>query len=360
MPTPTILPDPTQVHLLGYTTTSTSITASVVATADQAYCPLCGHPSRRVYSRYVRQVSDLPWHGVALRLELHVHRFFCDQLDCPRQIFIQRLPGIVQPCARRMERLQAWFTAVGYAAGGEAGARLLRALGLAGSPDTLLRTLRHALAPARATPRVLSVDDWGIRRGQRYGTILVDLERHCPVDLLPDRSAEMFARWLQEHPGVEIISRDRGVPMPREPATARPRRSRWPTAGHLLKNLGDALEQFLRRERVQVPLPPCPRGVGDPDQDADADSVRADLTPAEDPADPASEAALSGQPTPPETKPAATAAPSRRQERFTLVHTRRQAGASVRAIAQESGMARNTVRRYLRADHCPTDSCMKG
>lgn len=78
------------------------------------------------------------------------------------------------------------------------------------SPDTVLRVIRRAVLPERETPRVLGVDDFAFRKRHTYGTLLVDLERRCRVDLLPDRTAATLATWLAEHPGVAVISRDRG------------------------------------------------------------------------------------------------------------------------------------------------------
>lgn len=116
-------------------------------------------------------VADLPWHGVAFFLQLHVHRFFCDHPGCARhvrQVFTERLPGLVAIHARRTERLNSWLRAVGFAVGGEAGVRLLHLLGLAPSPDTLVREIRRTPIPTLPAPTVVSVDDWCRRVGAAW------------------------------------------------------------------------------------------------------------------------------------------------------------------------------------------------
>jgi transposase len=123
-------------------------------------------------------------------IRLRVRRFFCDEPSCRREIFAERLPRVVAHYARRTERLEDLFTHVSFALGGEAGARLLRELGVMVSGDTLLKHIRSRDLGATPTPRILSVDDFSFRRGRSWGTILVDLEHHRAVDILPDRRSD--------------------------------------------------------------------------------------------------------------------------------------------------------------------------
>mgnify|MGYP005850370823 CR=1 FL=1 len=226
-----------------------AMTVTVAATRPEAECPVCGQPSHHVQSRYRRKVDDLPCADKATRLHLHVRRFFCRNDSCHRAIFTERLPEVVAPWARRSQRLATEQRQIGQSLGGEAGARLSKRLIMGTSPDTLLRLVRRHPVPDAAAPHALGVDDWAQRKGNTYGTILVDLEEHKVIDVLPDHTAETLAKWLQDHAGVEVISRDRAGAYAEAASRAAPEAIQVADRFHLLVNLREALERLLNRNQ---------------------------------------------------------------------------------------------------------------
>jgi transposase len=173
-------------------------------------CPECGRPSHSRHSSYVRHLQDLPWQGLTVQIRLRVRRFRCRNHGCPRRVFTERIEGIPS-YVRQTSRLAEIVRVVGYAAGGLPGARLLARLAIRTSDDTVLRRVKLPVASdVDHSIEVLGVDDWAWRKGQSYGTILVDLEQRSVREVLADRSAQSFGAWLEQQSSIRVISRDRG------------------------------------------------------------------------------------------------------------------------------------------------------
>jgi len=343
---PACLPIPPSLHgetlLLG----DDGLTILAAAADEAARCPLCGWRAARVHSRYARTVADLPWATLAVRLRVRVRRFFCDNDACPRKIFAERLPGVAQESAQRTNRQRDSLTAIAFALGGEAGARLAATLGMPVSPDTLLRLIRGAPERELPTPAVLGVDDWAIHRGLTYGTILVDLERHRPVDLLPDRSSDSLAAWLRAHPGIEIIARDRAGAYAEGARDGAPDATQVADRWHLVDNLADALEDLFRSKGACLA--------------AAAGALSAQATCNEEsntPAPVASDEVYQGKRRHPQPQlararqeAAAEAGVARRRAKYEQVRALHSKGATNAAIARTVGIGHRTVYRYLRQD----------
>jgi transposase len=222
-------------------------------------CPSCRTQSTARHSRYWRQLQDLPVQGKRVALQLRLSRWRCRNRECEQAIFRERLGEVVAPWARRTSRVEEVLLLVGHRTGGRAAEFLLKRLAMAVSDDTILRRIKRrarAATHGEQRLRVVGVDDGAWKKGQTYGTILVDLERRTVADLLPQRSADQLAEWLKQHPEVEVITRDRfglyaggarrGAPQARQVA------DRF----HLLLNLREAVEKELARQRRRLALPP--------------------------------------------------------------------------------------------------------
>ncbi len=329
-----VSPCPTEVQVERLIATADHITLVVRVARRAVACPGCAQFSSRIHSYYQRRLADLPWNGIPVEIQLRTRRFFCDAEPCARRIFTERLPETTASYARRTLRMEQALGWLGLALGGEAGARTARRLGLKVSGDTLLRRLRRmALAhkPAPVAPRVLGIDDWAWRKGQRYGTILCDLERHRVIDLLPDRQANTVTAWLRAHAPPEIISRDRAGAYAEAARQGAPQAVQVADRFHLLRNLREALEHFLARHGPML-------------EEAFRQSTPAPV------------------PDPPATPPKVTLtrpqqlSQERRQRRLTRyqqVAALYERGVSKRAIGLQLGLDRKTVRRWVCAGQFP-------
>lgn len=284
--------------------TRQSLIISVTSQTKKARCPACKTESKRPHSTYIRKPKGLPLGKFSMRFRLRVNRFFCHNPDCDKVTFAEQFPEIVLPYAQRTTLSINLLRAIAFEASAESVSRISKHLNMETSPDTILRILRSTCQPERTVPRVLGVDDWAIRRGQNYGTILVDLETHKPVDLLQGRSAETLKKWLKANPGVQIISRDRSKEYKAAVDEVLPEAIQIVDRWHLYLNLRKRLEKILAKR---------------PSQD----------------------------------KRQASKSTSKRQKRFEYVRYLHAKGYSTRTIARVLEMNRGTVIRYIQADHLP-------
>ena len=229
----------------------------VAITEPKAICPDCGSPTFRVHGRYWRTLSDLPWASTPIQLRLLVRRFWCETPSCKRQTFTERLSELAPHYARTTARLSHIQTDIGLALGGAAGARRLANQALPGSRNTLLRRVRRYCGPETVAPEVVGIDDWSKRKGHSYGTIIVDLERHRPVDLLPDRTAETTATWMKSHPEIKVVARDRAEAYASGVSAGAPQATQVADRWHLIKNLREALEIELGFRSIIPWQPPA-------------------------------------------------------------------------------------------------------
>lgn len=294
---------------------------------ESSACPACGHSSKRLHSRYFRQLADLPWHGRVVQVHPGARRLCCSNSECSQQIFTERLPDFVRPRARRTTRCGQSQLAIGFATGGEPGSRLSHKLAMPVSGDTLLRMIKVAEFEPAQSPRVIGIDDWAWRKGQRYGTIICDLERGRVLDLLPDRNAASVATWLKRHPGIEIIARDRAGLYAEGARRGAPEATQIADRWHLLNNIGDALRLVLGRHRKAVRTA-ASAWIAEIDGEKNTEKQLVERV---------SNVNLRQQ------------RRDERHERYAEISRLRQAGQSPRQIAPKLGMSVRTVERWLAA-----------
>ena len=309
----------------------------LTSTQTQATCPICGQPSHRVHSRYTRTLSDQPCVAFSLTLILQVCKFFCSNPNCRRRIFTERLPEVAAPWARKTVRFIQQLQSIGLALGGAAGARLGNRLGIAICGSTLLNQIAKLQLPDFKTPKALGVDDFAFRKGHHYGTILVDLETHQPIALLADRKAETLTEWLQTHPGIEILSRDRSKIYKKAMTEGAPMAVQVADRFHLVTNLSEVLERTLGSYRSEL-------------KTVEQIQQKAAVTAAE-------EKIVIAKPKPTATEKAQQrilANQKRRIKQQKVIKAMRTQNYRPCDIAKKVGVSRTTVERYAKAAAFPT------
>ncbi len=282
--------------------------------AEQA-CPACSVVSGRVHSRYQRRLADLPVAGRLVELCLTVRRFFCVNTLCGTRTFAEQIAGLTRRRARRSEPLRRMLTSIGLALAGRAGVRLAAKVGIRTSRNSLLRLVRAVPDPAVGSVRVLGVDDFAIKRGHHYGTVLIDCEDRRVVDLIEGRDASPLTEWLLQHELPAVICRDRASSYAEGARTGAPDAVQVADRFHLWQNLATAVERLVAKHKGCLVEQPTAAAV---------------------------EAAVVVE------EPQGAMA-QRRQARHALVHEMLAQGAGFRQIARHLGWNHRTVSHYAYA-----------
>jgi transposase len=298
--------------------------------STRSNCPKCHHKSESTHGRHRRRPQDLPCDGKTVRLLLTVRRFCCLNADCPQKTFVEQFPDWLPAYARHTTRLNNLIRQIGLEVGGEAGRRILHYFKVPVSGDTIIRRVRQINLETITRPRVIGVDDWAFKKGRRYGTIIVDQEAHRVIDLLDGRTASILARWLQDHPPIDIIARDRSTDYAAGIQMGCPQAIQVADRWHLLVNLRQMLERFLATIHPRLtPVPITPEQAHlFPSQRTIFPRTRSETTQSQ-------------------------ISRARRVERYETIQQLRREGHNISQIAHTLGLHRETVRKNYYATRFP-------
>jgi transposase len=305
-----------------------TLTIQLERSTSTAQCTVCQQTSSRVHSWYVRRLHDVTWMSCSVVLFVHVRRFVCTNEACQRSIFSEQLGALAARYARRTTRVQTLFTRMAMVLGATTTAHLLPMFAQQCSADTLLRLVCACDVEITSDVRILGVDEFALRRGQIYATLLVDLERRTIIDVLPDRSETSFAQWLQKHPTVTHITRDRSEIYKAGARIGSPQATHIADRWHLRKNASDTLQRVVERQRSDIQIV--------------ANELR-------------QEHINGSQETTASQDAQTTSNPSfqRRTHLYDQIQSLHRQGQSIRTISNTLQISRLTTRKYLRAPQVP-------
>jgi transposase len=328
-----------RVHRVEDTGDAVSISASCMASPE--CCPACGSVSARVHGGYSRTVADGAAGGRPVLIILRVLRFLCVSPSCPKVTFTVQADGLTSRYCRRSVPLTQMLTGLGLELAGRAGARLARRLGIVAHSSTILRLL--AALPEReagTAPEILGIDDFALRKGHVYGTVLVDMESGDVVGMLPDREAATAEAWLKAHPGAAVICRDRAGAYAEGARAGAPGAIQVADRWHLWHNLAEYAEKTAGRHRGCLLAAGHGPEAGDAREGEGGAPSRESCPEPEDQVPPDGLLDACGR---------ERRLVTRTRERYADIRARLDGNQSVSAISRATGLDRKTVQRFARA-----------
>ncbi|TCL02166.1 ISL3 family transposase [Sodalis ligni] len=303
------------------------LTVNLRATGKTANCPECLKRSSSIHSYRRRRIQHLPCSGQTLYLIFAIRHWYCRNPSCPRNIFAESLAPFAGSRQQSSQALQNLQHQLGLIAGGEAGGRAAAACGIQTSADTLLRRVIHAPEQVQTRTPHVGIDEWAWHRGHRYGTLIVNLDTHRPLVLLPGREQRTLSAWFRRYPEIQVVSRDRGGIYAMAARDGAPQAKQVADRWHLLKNIGDALERMMYRH---MPL---------------IRQVASELSPKKN-APEVQTATSSSLLLPGRIKQQRR---EKRHQRWKEVSSLHKKGCGIREISRITGLSRVTVRRWIQS-----------
>ncbi|AMP99740.1 hypothetical protein AY601_2863 [Pedobacter cryoconitis] len=287
--------------------------------SKKSFCPNCEEASSKVHSYYTRKFADLPAFGKCSKIVLRARKFYCNTLECPLKVFTERYSDHFKPYQRRTDRLNIKLLNIVIESGGKSAERICNQLSIPISDTTLLRIIEKTELPSNNNVIALGVDDWAIKKRERYGSILVDLSTNRPIGLLGDREEKTLSLWLLERNQVKVISRDRYGNYQRASTKGAPEAIQVTDRWHLLKNLGEAMRKILDREYLAL------KKVREANRETKTTEPRI----------------------------LKSTVPSAQQRKFKEVKLLLEQGVPIKEIARRFKMSRITVRKYKNCEELP-------
>lgn len=327
----TVLLDNESLQIVKLTTVGTTLRVRVKSNCISGKCPSCGRESAKRHSHYEREPQDLPWGSWTVVIELYAKRFFCHNQQCEKKTFAERFPDWLASYGRQTVRAKQRQGQLALEMNAKTTERVLVGNGLAISDTTVNRYIREMADPEPEQPaKIIGIDDWAKRKGQSYGTIIVDHESGDVIDVLSDRESKTVQKWLEDKPEVEIVTRDRADNYAIGVGVGSPNAIQIADRFHLLQNATEMLVRVLSKNPQWLPV--CL-----------IESTAAST--------PISETCATIEPQQVEitTETLQIVAPEPRsvdEERFDAVKRLQMQGLSCRAVTRELQIDRRTVAKY--------------